>query len=182
MESRSELKKLEVQEVQHFTKEMKDSPMDVGMQPVGFKPSSWGTFDAEVSMEEGNFIVHFYQPLAATDVASAKVARPAANGRSHFAQEYWDNTFPEILTQVAREHFRAEYPRIAAKRILEEGVMVVPQRPLAQVGNEYQLQEKGRPLDSWWFMATGFASVLDPEAYLTRFYQSLDHALRKRIG
>lgn len=167
-----------------FLDEMKQAPEAFNLGHLEFTPSSWGTFDAELSFDGDNFLIHFFLPEKKEDLFQACNVIHAQ--KPFFAEKYWNDTFPMTLSDAARTYFKVEYPRIAAKRVREEGVMTVPRKPLEEVqgenGKEYKLQEKGRPLDSWWFIATGFGNVLDPQEYVRRFFVALDQELRKRTA
>lgn len=64
---------------------------------------------------------------------------------------YWLEAFPRALSDVAQEYFQATLPRLQVKWTEELG--------------------------SWWFKAQGYGHLLDPEAFLTGFYDQLDAAL-----
>lgn len=66
---------------------------------------------------------------------------------------YWLDLFPGVLSAVAQEHFKAEYPRLAAKYTDE--------------------------LRSWWFRAHGYAHLLDVDGLVYRFAEKLDQVLGK---
>lgn len=67
---------------------------------------------------------------------------------------YWLGDFPIALDRAACDHFKAGPPRLRAQHV-----------------TDYDL-------DSWWLRANGFAaSVLDPDAFVRRFYQRLQSCL-----
>lgn len=64
---------------------------------------------------------------------------------------YWLERFPEILEPVVKEFFNADFPRVKAAYTEEKA--------------------------SWWLRAFGFGMVLDPHAFVDKFFNSLDAAL-----
>lgn len=64
---------------------------------------------------------------------------------------FWLEKFPAVLSPVAQEYFQADLPRIVAKYTPE--------------------------VASWWFLARGFGSMMDPQAFAEAFLAKLDAAL-----
>jgi hypothetical protein len=118
------------------------SPNDVGVAPVAFTPApDYTTFRAEFALEGGDIIVHFFLP----GDPDARAGAPT----------YWTETFPAELERVAKEVFKADYPRLQAQHV--------------------SAQDLG--IDSWWLRAFGFGHLLDPAALTLRFFERLDVAL-----
>jgi len=68
--------------------------------------------------------------------------------------QYWLGRFADVMDRTAREYFEAEHPRLVAKYTEE--------------------------VASWWFCARGFGSnVLDPDLFVTKFYEVLDARIRE---
>lgn len=82
--------------------------------------------------------------------AHARVDTPEAEQEW---MQYWLGRFADAMDRTAREYFEAEHPRLVAKYTEE--------------------------MASWWFRARGFgADILDPDLFVTKFYEKLDAALR----
>jgi len=66
-------------------------------------------------------------------------------------RNWWYTDFAKIMSEEAQAYFGAEYPRIMAKYTEE--------------------------VASWWLKAQGYDHLLDPLAYLQRFFAQLDARL-----
>lgn len=66
-------------------------------------------------------------------------------------ESYWLGKFPKTLDKTAREYFQADFPRLMAKYTQE--------------------------LKSWWFKAQGYGLNVDPDAFIKKFFETLDKAL-----
>jgi hypothetical protein len=77
--------------------------------------------------------------------------------RSLVTQEYWKDRFADVLTAVAQEHFQATSPRLVAKYAEDDGA--------------------GGTLNSWWFKAQGYGHLLDPDAFMVKFFDKMDTML-----
>lgn len=104
------------------------------------------TFSAQHAFKGADLVFHFYRT-------------------SHCPEEqYWIDTFPEALDEVARLHY-GDFPRVRAA--------------LTRIPNE----RTGEFLvDSWWLEARGFSDVGLPLKKIEAFYEALDAALEKRIS
>lgn len=98
------------------------------------------TFRAEYAVTGDDLTFHFFPP-----------AKVPADDRT-----YWTSLFPMVLEIVAKDFFKADYPRLQARRV-----------------DEFEI-------DSWWFRAFGFATGIDPAALAHRFLRALDVALDKK--
>lgn len=112
------------------------------------KVEEYTTFLAEYAIVDGNIVVHFFPPREAFELS-------AHNGQPRVTAEFlrrWKRTFPEVLSPVAEDYFQATQPIVQAKYIEE--------------------------MTSWWLRAGGFGtSVLDPDAFILRFFSRMDAAL-----
>ena len=63
----------------------------------------------------------------------------------------WQRQFPLILSPVAERYFSATYPTLSALYVAE--------------------------MTSWYLRAGGFAKRLNPDEFIMRFFEQLDHAL-----
>jgi hypothetical protein len=110
---------------------------DAGVQPIVFvQCDEYHHFRAEFAVVGGDLVFHFFPPK-----------------RPHDLDVYWGGFFPAVLDPVAREAFKAEYPRLKATRITEFEI------------------------DSWWFRAYGFGQGLSPPALAYRFLDALERGL-----
>lgn len=69
---------------------------------------------------------------------------------------YWKKTFPSVLDPVAQAHFNAGQDRLSAEFV-----------------SDYEL-------DSWFLLAKGYDYILDMEAYVEKFYRSLEAGLTSK--
>jgi hypothetical protein len=76
---------------------------------------------------------------------------PDDAGAQGFPADYWISVFPTALDAVARSHFSADRPRLVAKYTEE--------------------------MNSWWFKAYGYGHLLDPDGFMSKFFEKLDEAL-----
>lgn len=117
--------------------------MDAGpveWKPMEFQQQTYNNFHVEYALVEGNFVVHFFvHPDALSTWGEDELER------------WWQNTFAQVLSQVAQEHFNATLPRIMAKYTMETA--------------------------SWWFRAQGYGHLLDPLVFLHAFFELLDGSL-----
>jgi hypothetical protein len=112
---------------------------DQAIAPLAFTAvDQYTTFRAEFAVTGDDLVFHFYMKGGPADPT------------------YWSNVFPFVLDHVARECFKADYPRLQARRI-----------------DDFDI-------DSWWFRAFGFATGIDPAALAQRFLRDLDAALDKK--
>lgn len=112
---------------------------DQAVSPLVFVPvDQYTTFRAEYASADADLVFHFY--VKTKDQVGT----------------YWEKIFPHVLEVIAKEIFRADYPRLKAKRV-----------------DEFEI-------DSWWFRAYGFGEVPDPLALVRRFLDGLDRALDKK--
>ena len=108
--------------------------------------TSFSTFRADHGVVGADLVVHFYLPHGVSDLLKKADSRYQERWET-----YWFRVFPEVLSQVARAHFREDKPRIVAKYTEE--------------------------LASWWFCARGFGDSTNPDALLLMFFQKMDKAL-----
>lgn len=66
-------------------------------------------------------------------------------------ENYWLGKFPKTLDKTARDYFQADFPRLMAKYTQE--------------------------LKSWWFKAQGYGLNIDPDAFVKKFFETLDKSL-----
>ena len=126
---------------------MKRSPSDIltieseaGVQPIIFvQADEYHQFRAEFAVVGKDLVFHFFPPPRHPDL-----------------QAYWGAFFPAVLDPIARDVFKAEYPRLRAARITEFEI------------------------DSWWFRAYGFGQALSPATLAYRFLDVLDGALETK--
>jgi hypothetical protein len=112
---------------------------DQGLQPLVFVPvDDYTTFRAEFAVTEGDLVFHFFL---------------AGKSSTQGPGRYWEVLFPAVLEAVAKDIFKAGYPRLQAKHM-----------------NDFDI-------DSWWFRAFGFGQVLDPHKLAYKFLDALDLAL-----
>ena len=116
------------------------------VQPLAFTAVERPSFRAEYAVVEGDLVFHFYRPT-----------NPPRN-----PNRYWEDIFPGVLDPITRNFFKAEYPRLKAKRITDRD------------GDDIKLG-----IDSWWLRAYGFGYVFDSAAFAVRFLDSLEEALDK---
>lgn len=110
---------------------------DQGVSPLEFtRDKTYTTFEAEHAFAGDDIVFHFF--------------RTPENG----SEKYWQDIFPDALSEVAQEVFQAGYPRLKAAFT--------------------------RETDSWWMRANSFASIGLPDERVKRFYQNLDQALEAR--
>jgi hypothetical protein len=113
------------------------SQNDQGVQPLQFiKDESYTTFRAEHAFEDEDIVFHFF-----------KTAECPAKG-------YWDDVFPNTMSDVAQAVFQAGFPRLKAAWTQE--------------------------VESWWLRCNGFANEGLPEERIKRFYSELDQALEAK--
>lgn len=124
--------------------EMLSQQDDQNVLPLQFtKVDDYTTFRAEFAIDGDDLVFHFFLP---PELESAK--GPVLQQR---IEKYWKDGFPRSLDVVARDFFKAEFPRLKAAYTQE--------------------------LSSWWLRANGFAAVLDAGARARAFIQRLDQAL-----
>jgi hypothetical protein len=114
---------------------------DVNVPVMKFAEIEYPSFVAELSLagrRNEDYVVHFYVPKDAVDGPALK--------------EFWLQTFPAALSELAMSHFGAGPDRLKAAYTEE--------------------------VASWWFRAYGFASEgLDPVLKITRFFDKLNQTL-----
>ncbi len=113
-------------------------------QALTFTPVSFRYFTAEHTLNDRAVIIHFFvsdKLKAAWDIKQLEY--------------WWLNTFAATLSVVAKEHFKADAPRIVAKYTPE--------------------------VASWWFKAQGYGHLLDLAAYLDAFFLRLDDTLHDAL-
>jgi hypothetical protein len=118
------------------------------------KVSDYTTFFCEYTFKDGDIHFHFFQT-----VESAR-----------FPQTYWKLLFAQILDQVARKHFEADYPRLQAsfvEGVLRQGTVLDPEMDQSET--------------SWWLIAQEFENVPDPIALVDLFFEKLDQSLESVI-
>lgn len=115
---------------------------DQAVLPVAFIKVPYTTFLAEFAIVDGDLVFHFFLSPEVQAHRDAKV--------------YWDSIFPAFLDPVAKEVFKADFPRLKAAKVAEFEI------------------------DSWWLRAFGFGYVLDPHKLAYRFLDALDLALDKK--
>lgn len=93
-------------------------------------------FKAEYATDGEDITVHYFLP---------DTCPPNA------VKQYWRNVFPETLSKVAMEYFKAEPPRLVASFTPE--------------------------LNSWWMRARGYGHILDIDTYMQSFFIKLNIAL-----
>lgn len=122
------------------------SPDPCRVAPPEFTSTTHVDYKAEVANVEGDLVFHFFLP-----------DRWAAHFEAPPVKRYWKEIFPEVLQDVAKEHFKADHPRLVAQFI-----------------SDYAL-------NSWWFKANKFGdTLLDWEAFAKQFYVKLSAELDKR--
>lgn len=105
------------------------------------------TFLAEYALVDGNIVLHFFPPREAFELSNTtQTPRISAE-----YLRYWKRTFPEVLSPVAEEFFKATAPVLTATYIEE--------------------------MTSWWMRANGYAHRLDPEGFIRLFFAELDRSL-----
>lgn len=111
------------------------------------KVESFTTFLAEYAFVDGNIVVHFFPPKEAY-VVSMATQQPKV---SVDFLRHWQRTFPQLLSPIAEDYFKATAPIITATYVAE--------------------------MTSWWMRANGFANGLDPNTLILKFFVALDAAL-----
>ena len=131
------------------------APNQLGTGPIKFEAFACHLFRAEFAVVGDDLVFHFHKPEGAEhDMTPQNL------------ENYWGRAFPISLDAVAREFFRAEYPRLAATRVEERD-------------KKTEFEGKELPLDSWWLKACGFAiETSDPQALAKAFYRRLSTDLR----
>lgn len=105
-----------------------------GVVPLQFKKvTDYTTFSAEHAFDGDDIVFHFFRT------------------KENPSDRYWQDVFPNGLSDVAQEVFQAGYPRLKATFTQE--------------------------VDSWWMRASGFAHEGLPEERIQHFYAKLDQAL-----
>ncbi len=132
------------------------------------------TFYAKYTLDDDDLIVLFFPTHEYCEVAELPVpvhpdermkADPALLNRYAHAkaacvqswplyQQVWVEVFPMVLSEVAKEHFKADFPRIMAKYTEE--------------------------LRSWWFKARGYSHSIDIDRFIESFAEKLDRRLDTR--
>ncbi len=108
---------------------------------VKFTPvNGYTTFRAEYAFEDGDIVFHFFVSDEIHYLPKKEVL------------QYWTESFPEALEQIAPAIFK-DKGRLQATYISDYG------------------------LNSWWLRAGGFASVVDPTALCEKFFDALDSCL-----
>jgi len=115
---------------------------DQTVAPLAFIKSEYTTFRAEFAIVDGDLVFHFF-------------LSPEAEKKTD-VRKYWDQFFPAVLDPVAREVFKAEYPKLKAAKVADFNI------------------------DSWWLRAYGFGYVLDPHRLAYRFLDALDAGLEMK--
>lgn len=104
------------------------------------------TFWAEYRVEGEDYVAHFFPSPEADPAFRTRV--------------YWEQVFPQAMSDVAEQYFHATLPRIFAERV--EGVIpstASPETPASL---------------SWYFRARGFALRLQPDEFLVGFFRAID--------
>jgi hypothetical protein len=99
--------------------------------------NDYTTYAAEFAITEGDLVFHFY----ATDEVNQR----------RDPRGYWLEAFPAVMERVAKDYFKADFPRLKAAYTEEKA--------------------------SWWMRAKGFGQVLDPHKFTYKFLDELDSAL-----
>lgn len=128
----------------------KDAPTMIGgVQDAVVKfeqIDTYTTFNVEYALVGEHIVIHFFPPF------EAYVATPG--GGKRVSEDYllkWKRHFPEVLSPVAMEYFKAGLPTISATYVEE--------------------------MTSWYMRCAGFANRLDPAALVLGFFEKLDQAL-----
>jgi hypothetical protein len=141
-------------QVTSLAKEVLETTTESPVQPQAFKTvDAFTTFAAEYTTKDSDIVLHFFMT---NEVWS-----------QGWRKRYWDTVFPQILDEVARSYFRAEYPRLKAQQV--DGVLRATELPT----------EAG--VTSWWFSAANFAQVPDVDGLVAGFLEKLDQALDKAM-
>lgn len=76
----------------------------IAWQPMKFEQKTYPMFHVEYSLNDGDFVVHFFvRPEFVSKYPEAAL------------RTWWMETFPQHLSPIAMEHFDAKIPRILAK-------------------------------------------------------------------
>lgn len=111
------------------------------------KVEKFTTFLAEYAFVDGDIVVHLYPPMEQFETS-------LVNNAPRVSAEYlrfWKRSFPQVLSPVAEGYFKISQPTLRAAYVEE--------------------------MTSWWMRAGGFATRLDPDGFILRFFEVLDHAL-----
>jgi hypothetical protein len=100
--------------------------------------------DAEFTIQGSDIIFHFFHK----DMPGDKPVREAVIRPESMTVPKWQEAFPTLLDESARNYFRAEYPRLMARFTGE--------------------------LQSWWLKAQGFGLALAPAALAEGYLELLD--------
>lgn len=110
---------------------------DQGVATLHFEENKdYTTFRAEHAFDGEDIVFHFF-----------KTPECPPKG-------YWDDVFPNTMSDVAQAVFQAGFPRLKAAWTEE--------------------------VESWWLRCTGFASEGLPEERIKRFYRELDESLEAK--
>ena len=111
---------------------------ELPVQPLHFQQvTGYTTFKAEYAIVDGDIVFHFF----VTDEIQ-KLPDP---------REYWLKVFPAMLEPLAKEYFKADYPRLQAAYVEEQA--------------------------SWWMRSFGSGMVLEPHKLAHNFFDKLDAAI-----
>lgn len=122
---------------------VQDSPAELPVLPLSFiQVNDYTTFRAEFAITEGDIVYHFFITAEINGLVNPR--------------RYWDELFPSKLQDVAREYFKADFPRLQAQYIPE--------------------------MASWWFRAKGYGAKLDPHRFSYRFFDLFDEALEGEMA
>lgn len=111
-----------------------------GLQPLNFTKVVDELFSAEYAVVDENDIVYHFFHTEKTD----KLPDPRG---------FWLNTFPQILSDVAQEYFKATKPRLLASYVPE--------------------------LASYWMRAYGYAQLGDVDEKSKKLFEKMSQALKQ---
>ena len=113
---------------------------DMGVVAPDFKKTeNYTTFTAEHAVIDKAIVAHFFLSREAEKLPT----------------KYFVEVFPEALSEVAKAHFDADYPRLKAAY--------------------------SEDLKSWWLRADGFDHLLDIDAFMAEFFRKLDSKLDDKV-
>lgn len=139
--------------------------------PLGFRiymSSFFNAYYARRGPEDGDYVVHFYPPVAVrfspyASIPETATWRAADDGQPLSPTEqrwtgspYWSQWFPLELDATAQEYFSATAPQLSALYVEE--------------------------LTSWCFTARGLALCLLPEDRMRGFLDRLDQAMGRHAS
>jgi hypothetical protein len=125
------------------TQTLADQQPELPVQPIRFQSvDAYTTFKAEYAIVDGDLVFHFY-----VTPEIQKMAEP---------HKYWLQTFPAIIDPLAKDYFKAEFPKLKAAYTEEKA--------------------------SWWMRAFGFGMVLEPHQLAFGLFDKLDAALDEAVS